>query len=407
MKTTVGKILVIAMSLFLTAYAGYQAWKFFYHPYKTEIAVSYRVNDVLRVQGIAVRTETPVESEYAGSVSYVFEDGAKVLKNTSVAYTHSSADTVKRMARAAVLEKEIARLEEADSAGSQVYGVSDLLNRQLGTALISYAAAGSQQLLDGFSDCRDDFLTLINKKQILTGEAADFSERIDLLKSEYDELNTKIQADVGETVQCPKTGYFISTMDGYEDRVNRESLMEMSVSGIEELIGGNVTYRGGAIGKIADSYLWNYAVTMSASDADRFYVGKEVEATFDGLSESPVTLEVIKIVQDESSKQYAVIFACASFTPELASLRKAGAEVTLAFYGGLRISDSAVRFDSEQRKGVYVIDRGSLIFKHIDVIYEGPGYKICRWERGVTTSIQLFDEVVIGGSDLYVGKVID
>ncbi len=406
MRTTVGKILVILMSLFLTAYAGYQAWKFFYHPYKTEIAVSYRVNDVLRVQGVAVRTETPIESEYAGSVSYVFEDGAKVLKNTSIAYTHSSADTVKRMARAALLEKEIARLKEADSAGSQVYGVSDLLNRQLGAALVSYAAAGSQQLLGGFSDCRDSFLTLINKKQILTGEAADFDDRIDLLKSEYDELNTKIQADVGETVQSPMTGYFISTVDGYEDQVNRRSLMELSVSGIEELIGGSAVYRGGAIGKIADSYLWNYAVTVSAADADRFYVGKSVEAAFDGLTDSPVTLKVVKIVRDESSEQCAVIFQCASFTPELASLRKIGAEITLAFYSGLRISDSAVRFDSNQRKGIYVIDRGSLIFKHVNVIYEGPGYKICKWERGVTTAIQLFDEVVIGGSDLYVGKVI-
>ncbi|HXK78150.1 MAG TPA: HlyD family efflux transporter periplasmic adaptor subunit, partial [Oscillospiraceae bacterium] len=337
MKTAVGKILVIIMSLFLIAYAGYQAWKFFYHPYETEIAVSYSVNNTLRVQGIAVRTETPIESEYAGSVSYVYEDGARVLKNTSIAYTHSSADTVNRMERAAVLEKEIDRLEEADSAGSQVYGVSDLLNQQLGTALISYSAAASQQLLDGFSGCRDDLLTLINKKQILTGEVADFSDRIELLKSEYDELNTKIQADVGESVLSPMTGYFISTVDGYEEKVNRESLLEMSVSGIEDLIAGSATYVGSAVGKIADSYEWDYAVTMDAADADGFYVGKEVQAAFDGTSDSSVTLKVIQIVEDDSSDQCAVIFSCASFTPELASLRKVGAELTLAFYNGLRI----------------------------------------------------------------------
>lgn len=407
MRTTVGKILVIAMSLFLIAYAGYQAWQFFYHPYETEIAVSYGVNNTLRVQGLAVRTETPIESEYAGSVSYIFEDGARVLKNTSIAYTHSSADTVNRIERAAALETEIARLEEADSAGSQVYGVSDLLNQQLGTALISYSAASSQQLLDGFSDSRDDLLTLMNKKQILTGEATDFSERIALLKTEYDELNTKIQADFGDTVQAPSTGYFISTVDGYEGKVNRESLMQMSVSGIEELIDGSVTYQGRSVGKIADSYKWNYAVVMDSADADKFYVGKEVEAAFDGISGSPVTLKVAKIVEDDSSEQRAVIFSCTSFTPELSSLRKVGAELTLARYSGLRISESAVRFDSEQKMGVYVIDRGTVAFKSIDVIYEGPGYKICRWERGVKTSLQIFDEVVIEGSDLYVGKVID
>jgi hypothetical protein len=118
----------------------------------------------------------------------------KGAQNTSIAIRHSSADMVSRMERAAVLDKEIARLEEADSAGSQVYGVSDLLNQQLGTALISYSAAASQQLLGGFYDCRDNLLTLINKKQILPGEVSDFSDRSELLNVEYDELNTKIQA---------------------------------------------------------------------------------------------------------------------------------------------------------------------------------------------------------------------
>ena len=53
-----------------------------------------------------------------------------------------------------------------------------------------------------------------------------------------------------------------------------------------------------------------------------------------------------------------------------------------------------------------MIDRGTVVFKTINVIYEGPGYVICKWERGVKTALQLFDEVVIEGSDLYVGKVV-
>jgi putative membrane fusion protein len=167
-------------------------------------------------------------------------------------------------------------------------------------------------------------------------------------------------------------GYFISTVDGYEEKVNRENLLDMSVSGIEELISSNATYRGSAVGKIADSYEWDYAVTMDAAEADGFYVGKEVQAAFDGISGSSVTLKVIKIVEDGDSEQRAVIFSCESFTPELASLRKVGAELTLAFYNGLRISDSAVRFDANQQKGVYVIDRGTVVFKTINVIYEGP-----------------------------------
>ena len=35
------------------------------------------------------------------------------------------------------------------------------------------------------------------------------------------------------------------------------------------------------------------------------------------------------------------------------------------------------------------------------------GYNIVKWNQNSKTAIQLFDEVLIGGTDLYVGKIID
>ena len=57
--------------------------------------------------------------------------------------------------------------------------------------------------------------------------------------------------------------------------------------------------------------------------------------------------------------------------------------------------------------GVFILDRGEVKFRKIEISYEGSGYVIVKWSKGETGSLQLYDEVFTAGSDLYVGKVID
>ena len=71
------------------------------------------------------------------------------------------------------------------------------------------------------------------------------------------------------------------------------------------------------------------------------------------------------------------------------------------------VSSSAIRFDGEQNMGVFILDRGEVKFRKIEVVYEGNGYVIAKWYKGENGKLQLFDEVFTAGSDLYAGKVID
>ena len=61
----------------------------------------------------------------------------------------------------------------------------------------------------------------------------------------------------------PKTGYFISSVDGFEDIINKESLFEKSVSEIEEIINKDTVAIDEKIGKIADNYKWYYVISVS------------------------------------------------------------------------------------------------------------------------------------------------
>ncbi len=406
MKVSFLKIMAVVLVLFLLGYAGFQAWTFFYNPYQTEIAVTYSVNEALHVNGIAVRTETVIEDQYGGSVSYIHEDAERVLKNKPVAYAHASADTVQKMERAAELQKEISLLEEASSGISQLYGSSEFINDQIGNSVLAYSNAIAGGKYDEFVSIKDDLLLSINKKMSITGGANKFSERIALLKAEYDEIQNEINSDEANTVTSPKTGYFISSVDGFEEIINKENLFEKSVSEIEEIINTDVVTVDEKIGKIADNYKWYYIFSVDSNEAERFDTGKTVTVNFDGISDS-VKLEVFEIIEDETSENVIVVLICKTFTSELASIRQINADIVFSTISGLRISSDSIRFDEQQQMGVFILDRNEVKFRAVEVVYAGSGYDIVKWNQGTKNALQLFDEVFVGGNDLYVGKVID
>ena len=91
------------------------------------------------------------------------------------------------------------------------------------------------------------------------------------------------------------------------------------------------------------------------------------------------------------------------------NLRVTQVEVRFKSITGLRVSDSAIRFNGTQ-KGVYIVLGEKLVFRPITVIYEDVGFVLCRendpeyMSGTVYTGLQQFDEVVIGGTQLYNDK---
>lgn len=310
------------------------------------------------------------------------------------------------MERAAELQKEISHLEEASAGVSQLYGSSEFINDQIGNSVLTYSYLIASGNYDEFVTTKNNLLLSINKKTTITGGENKFSERIALLKAEYDELQTEINSDEANTVTSPKTGYFISSVDGFENVINKESLFEKSVSEIEKIIDTDVITVDEKIGKIADNYKWFYVISVTPEEAEQFKIGKNVTANFDGINDS-VKLEVYEKIEDETSENVIVVLLCKTFTAEVASIRQINADIIFSTISGLRISSDSVRFDENQQMGVFILDRNEVKFRAIEIVHTGNGYNIVKWNQGTKNALQLFDEVFVGGSDLYAGKIID
>ena len=183
-------------------------------------------------------------------------------------------------------------------------------------------------------------------------------------------------------------------------------MFEMTAAQLEELINTEIVTVEPSVGKIADNYKWYYVISVNEEEAKSFYEGRNVEINFDGINES-IKFKVDSVLKDDSSENTIVFLICEKFTSEVASLRQVSADIIFNTISGLRVSSSAIRFDGEQNMGVFILDRGEVKFRKIEVTYEGSGYVIAKWYKGENANLQLYDEVFTAGSDLYVGKVID
>ena len=113
---------------------------------------------------------------------------------------------------------------------------------------------------------------------------------------------------------------------------------------------------------------------------------------------------------------------------DLAQARQEPIEIGLGTYTGLRVSKKAIHDDyvtkttydekdnkhTEQVKvqGVYVLHGSEVRFKQISILYADDDYVICdpdsnNKELVNGTTVELYDQVILEGDDLYDGKVIN
>lgn len=398
---------VFFIAIVFLAYAGYQIYKMTYNPYETELASEYSVSDSIHVFGLAVRSETLIEDNYSGSVTYIYEDASKVNRNRPIAYSHASEETVNKILRSEELEKEIALLEDSlNGSVSQLYGNSEYINQQIGNNIEQYAEIIASGNLQNFDDAKNAFLLSINKKTALTGNSNRFQEKIDSLTAEYNQLISEIESDESGTIMSPRGGYFISTIDGFENLIDKESVYDKTVAELEDIISTDTVSAEPKIGKIADNYIWYFIFSVDGETAEKFADVKKVSVKFDGLNDD-IPFRVEDIRSDATSQNSVVILSCESFAADYSSLRQETADITVHYYDGLKISKDAVRFNDKQQIGVYILEKNSVSFKTIEILYEGPDYFIVEKDKWNQKAIQLYDEVFVSGIDLHEGKVID
>ncbi len=419
--TLVALALVFIVSIFITTnFMGSDS-------VVTETAYRTTISDTISTTGFVIRDEEFIAKNDKGVLVYQVSTGDKVTANGTIATIYNNETDAVNYQNICKIEDQIAELEALNGIlGSSNVGL-DSVNNRLDQKLTSFIQTINEREFSDIESVQSDLLTAIYRKQIITGDQKTFDSQIEQLNAEKAALETKTNDSIG-SVNAKDSGYFVATVDGYENKFSVDDLSEITNSDINNIEADDIDDTK-YIGKIIKGVNWYLACPVTFEQATSIkHNDASVNVKIPYASSELIPAKVISVNEFANEEKAVVILECNYMSPALAQIRNEAVEIQLETYEGLKVSKVALHDDTVSKtvtddngnesttesivQGVYVKYGSQLIFKPVYIVYSGEDFIICSEtpeDEFVynNSTVSLYDEVVVEGDDLYDGKLID
>lgn len=427
-KTTIllKRIIFTLLGILILIYVIKQASLINFNSVSTETAIYTQMDDTIDTTAWIVRNETVITENYSGVISCNFNDGDKVSDGSYVATVYGGEDDVTSQSALTQIENEIEALEKLkdveDYYSSSTEGLGTSINSSIDSAMLNVM----ENDFSSISQIKSDLQYLLNQKRIVIGEedTDDFASLIAELENEKLEILSQTTG-VTDYIKTDVSGYFISSLDGYENSFDYDDIENITVDDIESVEQGDIS--SNAICKISEDFSWYVITTISEQEKIKIESKSSVYIEIPFATTQKIPAEVVSINKDEDTGTYALVLRCTYMSEELSSIRNEAIKIIVNSYSGVLVNESAIYFEDvigtdedgnevvySNVKGVYVLYASKMTFVQIFSDSTINGYAICKTQLDtdekellVTSStIDVYDQVVIGGSNLYDGKII-
>jgi hypothetical protein len=416
MSSRVVKVLGIILSVFAVFYFGYQIYFFMYTPYDTQVAMLYHYSDQVELNGIVVKSEQIIEGAANGVVKYEYSNSQKIGSGSVVATVYQSENDLLNHDLLDTKNSYLDLLESLESKKSSIRNNTQSVGANVKENQIELLLKLKNSEFSDMEKSELQFLESLLKQDMIINSDISYSEAIAALQSEISQLEGSISQAVS-TITAPVTGYFTSDVDGFEQLYTADVLNDLTPVTVENLIKNTKPAENlGGIGKIVTSSEWKFLALVKTKDADRFQQGKTISLTFSNTEQViPASIEQVNYQKD--SEYSVLVLGCNIMNEDVINLRKETPSAVFETGTGLRVPSSAIRVQNVEEEqedgsvqtvaqpGVY-INMGQVVkFKKLDIIYETKEYAVSSIKAD-TDYLQLYDEIILEGSDLYDNKPI-
>ncbi len=394
MNTITVRILVFFLSLFILITVFSQISMQFGDDYVTETAVIYSSAEKVTFQGVYVRNETVINGGTSGVLSYTCPDGSKVANGSVVAYAYQSDGDILVNQQIEQLREEAELLESAQNPGITDAVEPSFIAKWIDEQYQTIAFLIAENDLEALAAERKKLQKLMDIYQIVINEETDYNEAIDSVNSRIDELE-KRQKQPSGTVTVDKAGYFIGYTDGFENKLSPDSIGSLTTDDIKNIITESREKKSsGAVGKIVDGYEWKMVGIVDPGATD-FRVGSEVTVKFASTPDT-VTAVIDDLIESDKPDESIIVLSCDEMTYNLVQRRAERVEIILNDYKGIKVPRDAIRFDSNNNKGVYILLGQKIAFKKIDPIFECDEYLLSQITSD-SSYVGVYDDIITEG----------
>lgn len=433
-SVVVRKVIMTVLTLLVIAYVIYVICRASFTQIKTVVAKESLAYDAIVTDCYVVRDETLIEYRGDGVISYAVDDGDKVSVNQTVAGvfdTVDSAGTKREMSR---LKSQIEALTQLQKNSDALTKSPDEIDKDVASALFGANDALNSGSIDEADKNIDSVLYYINERQLITGKTHDYNSRLEELEARLSQLeSSSAKQKKSMEIKSPVTGYFVSGADGYENLFTTAQLKDMTPDDIdkEKLTPSEV--RDTVVGKTINGAYWYVTCRVSSEDALKITNanshGSRIRLDIPSVSAEKINVELESINQENKSSDALAVFRGTFMNDEMADFRMGEIAVILGEgYTGISVPKSAIHEKeltkttedeqgnkTEEKKtvpGVYVKMGNEVSFRQIVPLYYGENAVICSMDKDSKVfandvgRLELYDEIIVEGANLYDGKIV-
>ncbi len=396
------------------------------HKYETEIAEEVTVQETVKLQAFIVRDERYIEGKASGPVVSVVADGDRV----------ASGDTVARVCTTEQDAADFAELEESRKQRDRYIQLRDQseldaldmqkLNKEIDKAYTDFLEMAGSGDYRNLNDCVNELEDSLASKQVLMNGGINIDSKISTLDKRIATLEAKNIST--KDVAAPLSGYYVSSVDGYESTVGYKDLSKLSVSMVNKALESEAKTVEGKMGKIVASYKWYIIANVDSKYSKLLDEGDTLKVNIPeyGFKDVPV---VVEYMSAESGGKIAVGISCNVMNETYANIRIENIELVVGEHTGYRVKTSAINTydptketttgkDGDEAQTtqkpeiitvVYILRGNVMNARRVEIIYTDGEYSIVKNDTKSSQGIrpiQRYDEVIVKGRDLRNGRSI-
>ncbi|MBR4204045.1 MAG: hypothetical protein IKQ92_01060 [Clostridia bacterium] len=424
--------LVSVLAVGLIFYVGFHLMGRFEKGLDLCDAVMKTVTTTVEADAFILRDETPVYAySSSGSVTAAVADGSKVPVGGRLAnvYAVSAPEIEKRIAE---IDVQIAELSKHTSEDRSLQSTTGL-DASIYDCFFAIAADCADGNAGSALARRVGLLVDMQKRAVLRGTVADYATQISALSAEKISLTSQLGTNL-ETVSAQNSGYFYAEYDGFGETFSSKKIADLTWEDFEALTESEPVFHSGlCVGTLLTDFKWYIACPMTKTEAAELVNMYSCSVQFLSSAES-FNMKLTRILT-EPAGDGAVAILCCEFVPSAFDFtRMQRVRISTVEYSGFELPMNAVRM-LDGYQGVYVLDGVTVRFRRVNVIHEnedgtvictgnsaenealreevrvanrraGGGASYDETSLGTYYWIEENDVVIVGGTDLYSGKIM-
>lgn len=398
--------------------------------YETEVAEEVTVQDTVKLDAFIVRDEQYISGTTDKTIVPLVSDGDRV----------ASGDAVARICKQEQDAVDYAELEESKKIRDRYARLNEQteldaldmqkLNKDINSAYSQFLKVISSRNYNDLNESINDLEDSLASKQVLKDGTIDINSKIEALDKRIAELEAKkISA---EDVPAPRSGYFISNIDGHEDTLAYSELSKLTVEDVECALKKTPKEVKGAMGKIVASYKWYIVANIESKYSRLLEEGDFLKVNIPEYGYENVTV-VVEHISAEKDGKIAVALSCNAMNETYANMRIENVELVVNEYTGFKVKTSAIHtYDPSKEMTtdnksdettqttnttakpenitvVYILRANVMNARRVEVIYTDGDYSIVKSNSESSQGIKpirRYDEVIVKGRDLRNGRSI-